>query len=387
MNKESLIAAYKQFFSGAPKLYRAPGRINFIGEHTDYNEGFVMPSAINYATYIAAGKRSDRRLAVRSLEFGEIVEFSLDDVAVPTCETHHWSDYVRGVAAILDEHPKLNLSGANLLIAGEVPFGSGLSSSAALEVSTACALIGTERDTITDLEIARACQRAENEYAGARCGIMDQYASVFGEAGRAILLDCRTLEHQSLDLPASFEIVVCNTMVKHALAGGEYNTRRGECEEAVRYLRQKSHREIRSLRDVTPEELKQFEGAMPATIFRRALHIVTENDRVLRAAEALRRQDLKIFGELMLASHRSLKDDYEVSCAELDLMIASAEKLPGFYGGRMMGGGFGGCTINLVETNSAKQFKAEIAAAYEKSTNIVPEIYICRTADGAGELR
>lgn len=385
MNKEFIIAEYRRTFGGEPQIYRAPGRINFIGEHTDYNEGFVMPSAINYAAYAAVGKRDDCRIVVRSLKFDETVEFALDE-AGNSPSTHHWSDYVRGVAAVLNSRQNINLSGANLLIAGEVPLGSGLSSSASLEVSTAFALLGDERENLTKLEIARICQRAENEFAGANCGIMDQYASVFGEAGKAILLDCRTLEHQALVLPESFDTVVCNTMVKHTLADGEYNRRRAECEEGVGFLREKSRTEIYSLRDVTISDLMRFENQMPETIFRRCHHVVTENDRVLRAADALKNENLEAFGELMLASHASLKNDYAISCAELDLMVAAAVKIEGFYGGRMMGGGFGGCTINLVAKEFTGQFQTKIIAAYEKETNVAPEIYVCQAAQGASEI-
>lgn len=391
MNREFLLSEYHRAFAGessgdALRVYRAPGRINFIGEHTDYNEGFVMPAAIDRAAYVVSGKRTDGRLVIRSLEFNETVEFSLDAIG-EKLETHHWSDYARGAAAVLSEWQSLNLTGANLLIASEVPLGSGLSSSAALEVSVALALLGDAREILTRTEIAAACQRAENEYAGANCGIMDQYASTFGKRGNAILLDCRTREHQYLTLPESFDIVVCNTMVKHALGtDGEYNRRRLECEEAVAFLREKLNREIKSLRDVTLADLKYFEKEMPNVIFRRARHVITENERVIYAADSLEENDLESFGALLYASHESLRNDYEVSCRELDLMVEAAKNIEGFYGGRMIGGGFGGCTINLVGKEFTANFQSEIAARYEQATNIKPEIYICQTADGASEF-
>jgi galactokinase len=362
-----------------PRVYRAPGRVNLIGEHTDYNDGFVMPAALGFYCWVAASPRQDRKLVISSEEFPGPIEVLLSSDAVRP--THTWSDYSIGVAAEL-EKAGFALTGANLLIHGEVPIGAGLSSSASIEVATGLALAAESGISIDRTRLACLCQRAENDFVGMRCGIMDQFISLYGRANHALMLDCRSLQFELVPIPDSVRLVICNTGVKHELAGGEYNRRRQECEEAVRSLK-KALPGIRALRDVSLEELKKHRGLLSEVVYKRAHHIVTENARVLNGMEALRAGDLRQFGVYMAESHQSLRDLFEVSCAELDLMVELANRAPGVFGARMTGGGFGGATINLVEESRAAAFAESVATGYQKETGIVPTIYICMPADGA----
>ena len=364
------------------RLFRAPGRVNLIGEHTDYNDGFVMPAAIGFSTWVAVRPLDVRKLSIFSENFGEEVEFDLDE-ANPTSRGH-WSDYVISVAVML-ERAGHRLHGADLRIRGEVPIGSGLSSSAALEVATACALASNSDLDIDRTELARLCRRAENEFVGARVGIMDQFVSCHGQAGKALLLDCRSLDYELFPLSDATRLVVCNTMVRHELASGAYNERRHQCETGVKHLAA-SLPGINALRDVTLEQLTYLGGDLSDVIYRRCRHVISENSRVLAAGEALRRGEVATFGQLMDESHRSLRDDYEVSCAELDLMVDLARKVDGVFGSRMTGGGFGGCTISLVAAGQVDEFKTLVAQGYENATKLRPEIYVCEPADGAGEV-
>jgi galactokinase len=370
-------------FGSEPRIFCAPGRVNLIGEHTDYNDGFVMPAAIDLATYIAIAPHDDRTLVIASEAFDQPAEFNLDRHAPHG--TGHWSDYVRGVAVELLQ-AGIRLRGANLLIVSRLPTGSGLSSSAAVEVATALALLALADVTMDRVALARLCQRAENEYVGARVGIMDQFASANGQANHALMLDCRSLDFRLLPLPEHVRLVIANTMVKHSIASGEYNARRAECETAVRLLARKIPG-IRALRDVSPADLERYRKELPETVYQRARHVVTEDERVVRAAEALTDGDLRAFGQLMRRSHLSLRDDYEVSCDELDVMVEIAAKLPGCYGARMTGGGFGGCTVNLVEADAVADFTRALAAGYEQATSRAPQIYVCAAADGAREIQ
>jgi galactokinase len=381
-------------FAAEPTFYRAPGRVNLIGEHTDYNAGFVMPAAIQFCTIVAIAARHDRRLRVCSTNFNESFDEPLPEasaVAPPRGQSAHWKDYVLGVAWVLQQHG-LELRGADLLIHGDIPLGSGLSSSAALEVAVALALSTTAGAPLLDkVTLAKLCQRAENDYVGTRCGIMDQFASVCGRAGHALLIDCRSLEHEVLPLnqqaaesPAT-QLVICNTLVRHQLAGGEYNRRREECEQGVRTMARFAPG-IEALRDVSPALLHCHEADLGAILYRRCRHVVSENRRVGAAAVALINADLVGFGQLMWESHDSLRDDYEVSCDELDLMVRLAASIDGVYGARMTGGGFGGCTVNLVRTDAVPQFRALIAQGYAQATGHQPEIYVCEAADGAAPI-
>ena len=376
---KALSEAFESLFDGQPKIYQAPGRVNLIGEHTDYNQGFVMPAAIDFSTWIAIGPRTDRKLSVRSENFSETAELDLDEA--PAQGKGHWSDYPFGVAVSLVQSCH-RLRGANILVRGEVPIGSGLSSSAAIEVATGLALLDNAEVKIDRLELAKLCQRAENEFVGMRCGLMDQFIACFGKAGHALMLDCRSLDFQLLALPPDVKLVVCNTGVRHELAASEYNARRADCEEGVRLLAQKIS-SAQSLRDVTMNDLERLKSELPEVVYRRCRHVVSENHRVIDAAAALTSGDLTLFGKLMAESHQSLRDDYEVSCKELDLMVDLANKAEGVVGARMTGGGFGGCTINLVDSNGVDQFKKSVASGYAEATGRKPEIYVCSAAQGA----
>jgi galactokinase len=364
------------------RIFRAPGRVNLIGEHTDYNDGFVLPAAINFSTWVTLTPRNDKRLEIFSENFDEEIAIELDDPHLTP--RGHWSDYVIGVAVVL-RNAGHSLRGAQLKIRGEVPIGSGLSSSAALEVAAACAFVANSNLNIDRLELAKLCRRAENEFVGARVGIMDQFVSLHGKANNALLLDCRSLDYELRPMSTDASLVVCNTMVKHELASSEYNQRRKECEAGVKHLAQMLPN-VTALRDVTLEQLEKYGKDMPEIIYRRCRHVVTENARVLEAGEALVREDLNRFGQLMYESHRSLRDDYEVSCDELDLMVELARKTEGVYGARMTGGGFGGCTVNLVAREDEENFRRFVAEGYERETKLKPEIFVCESADGAGEV-
>jgi len=373
---------FSELYGVRPSIYRAPGRVNLIGEHTDYNEGFVMPAALDLYTYVAASPRSDRRLKAYSENLGEKCDFDLD--SIQPGKSGHWSDYVRGVAGVL-ESSGYQLRGADLAITSEVPLGSGLSSSAALEVSTAWALLSNSQINVDRNAIPQLCQQAEHLYPETKCGIMDQFISCHGRAGHALMLDCRSLDFQLLPVPSQVRLMVCNTMVKHEHASGGYNTRRRECEEGLQALKQVLPA-IRALRDVTINELEQHRERLTPVVYKRVRHVVTENDRVQEAATALSEGGLAHFGRLMADSHRSLRDDYEVSTPELDLMVELANGQNGVHGARMTGGGFGGCTINLVDSGHAEEIQQRLAQNYEARTGLRPTILICEASDGAGAV-
>jgi galactokinase len=378
----ALKTLFADLYGGSPAIYRAPGRVNLIGEHTDYNDGFVMPAALNLYTYVAVGPRTDRRLHVYSANFKEKCEIDLD--SIHPGRTNHWSDYVRGVAGVLQSAGH-QLHGANLAIRSDVPLGSGLSSSAALEVSTAWALLSNSRLSASPTQIAQVCQKSEHVYVETRCGIMDQFISCQGRASHALMLDCRSLEFELLPIPPGVRLMVCNTMVKHEHASGEYNTRRRECEEGVRALAEVLP-EIRALRDVTLDELERHRELLNAVIYKRVRHVVSENERVKKAARLLQAGNVNTFGELMADSHRSLRDDYEVSIAEVDLMVELASRQTGVYGARMTGGGFGGSTINLVDADHTEGVRQKLERDYQEKTGIKPVILICEASDGAGAV-
>ncbi|HKV63662.1 MAG TPA: galactokinase [Candidatus Acidoferrum sp.] len=377
-----LLEGFKARFGGDASAYRAPGRVNLIGEHTDYNDGFVLPAAIEFYCSAAVAPRRDRKLVIHSENFNETVEEEIDSLS-PLAKKH-WANYPLGVAWALRQAGK-KLTGANIYLAGEVPLGAGLSSSAAVEVATGFALLNESGQPVDRKELALLCQKAENDFVGAHVGIMDQFISCYGRASNALLLDCRSLEHKYVKLPADLQLVICNTMVKHELASGEYNARRAECEEGVRILRIVLPR-IRALRDVTLAQLEEHRGILPPKVTARCRHVITENARVQSAVEAFHRGDSKALGPLMQESHRSLRDDYEVSCKELDLMVEIATAQPGLIGARMTGGGFGGCTINLVESGAVGEFERKVAAEYSSRTGLAPEIYVSPASEGAQEL-
>jgi galactokinase len=372
-------ASFRLHFGSKARVFRAPGRVNLIGEHTDYNQGFVLPAAVNLSCWVAAAPREDRRFSIYAENFSEGAEVELD--AIDCGPKKGWASYPCGVAWSL-EHAGYRLRGCNLFIQGEVPLGSGLSSSAAMEVATAMALLETSGLSPDRNEVSELCKRAENEYVGARCGIMDQFIACYGRAGHALLLDCRSLQWRPIRLPQTVALVVCNTMVKHDLAANEYNRRRAECEEGVGRLK-KALPSIVALRDVTVDQLEDHRNLLPGRVYKRCRHVLTENERVLNVATALERGAINPLSIGMAESHASLRDDYEVSCHELDLLVEIATSQTGVVGARMMGGGFGGCTINLVERRSVEAVVFEITKEYQKKTGRRPETYCLEAAQGA----
>ena len=389
---------FERTFGRPPRIYRAPGRVNLIGEHTDYNDGFALPMALDRSTWIAAAPRGDRTLVVRSRAYSETFTIDLDNQ--PPYPTESWIDYVRGMAAVLDGGPERpapqradvarpfqgrEVCGADMLIASDVPIGGGVSSSAALEVACGYALLDLA-DRAVDLgALARAAQRAEHEYVGTRCGLMDQMAACYGRTGHALLLDTRSFSHRHVPLPASARIVVGNTMVRHALASGEYNARRADCEAGVARLARRMP-SVRALRDVSIAELEAARGDLDERVYRRCRHVVTENARTLDAVEALALADFERVGRLMRESHESLRADYDVSCAELDTMTSIARGLDGVYGARMTGGGFGGSIVALVDAASADRVQQELRRLYAASTRLEPDVWICGAGDGVSKV-
>jgi galactokinase len=378
----SLLTKFNSRFGGPASVYRAPGRVNLIGEHTDYNDGFVLPATIGFSCWVAIAGRNDRKINIYSENYDESVEADLDTLKVHA--TGKWADYPLGVAWAL-ENAGYRLRGANLYLLGEVPLGAGLSSSASVEVSTAYALLDLAHHRFEATKAALLCQKAENEFVGAHCGIMDQFVSCHGRVGSALLLDCRSLEFRLLQLPPEVHMVICNTMVQHKLGGGEYNVRRAQCEEGVRLL-SKALPGIRALRDVSLDQLEQNRGLLSETVFRRCRHVVSENARVLQAVAALEAGQIEALRQLTADSHRSLRDDYEVSCRELDIMVDLAVMQKGVFGARMTGGGFGGCTINLVKAADSEEFRKRVAQEYKAATGLTPNIYVCEASQGAEKI-
>ena len=375
ISKAELLARHLARTGAEARVFRAPGRVNLIGEHTDYSGGFCLPAAIDRATLVAASLRDDRKIVVESVDFGETVECEMD--ALGEGGRGHWSDYCFGVAR---ELRGLIKTGADLTVVGDVPLGAGLSSSASVEVATAFALIALNGVKIKSVDVALLCQAAENNFVGAPCGIMDQFASVHGVRGNAMLIDTQTLEYGLAPVPDSVRLVICNSMVKHSVAGGEYAERRSEVETAARVLR------VRELREATPEMLRVKKGAMSAEAFKRARHVITDSARAVNGAEMLRAGDVAAFGGLMVQGHVSFRDDFGASCGECDLLVEIAMGLGGCLGARLTGGGFGGCTVNLVEAGRAEGFAGELREGYLEKSGIAADVYVCSVGDGAGEF-
>lgn len=381
--------ALQSAFGRAPDLWvQAPGRVNLIGEHTDYNDGFVLPCAIDYRTVIAVTARSDRQVRVVAADYGHAVDtFDLDGPIAPH-PTLQWANYVRGTVKMLAEHLAplgLSLRGADLAIAGNVPQGAGLSSSASLEVAVGQAfkaLLGLgDHDGVSQTDLALIAQRAENRFVGVNCGIMDQLISARAEAGHALLIDCRSLSGQPVHLPESVAVMVVHSRVRRGLVGSEYNTRRTQCEAAAR------HYGVLALRDVDLARLERDRGGLDEVVYRRARHIVTENARTVDAAAALAAGDLVQLGELMAASHVSMRDDFEITHPAIDRLVDIAQQAVGREGGaRMTGGGFGGCIVVLLPDARIPDVQAAIEAAYRSPEGEPPTIWVSHAATGAGPL-
>ncbi|MGH9525220.1 MAG: galactokinase [Terriglobales bacterium] len=378
-------AAHEGFgavFGGAPEVVaRAPGRVNLIGEHTDYNEGLVLPVAISLDTWTAARKLPRPVLRLASRQYPRVIE-----VALPTARPGgQWTDYVTGTAAALAA-AGFAIPGAEIWIESTIPPGAGLSSSAALEIAAGLALLRLGGETrqlgAFAWELALAGQRGEQELAGTQCGFMDQASAVLGRAGSALRLDCRTRGTEYIPLPAAATLAVCHTGVRHELAASEYNQRRRECEAAVAAFRPHLPG-LNSLRDLARADLERYGPRLDPILLRRARHVVTENNRVVAACAALRVEDWAALRSIFAASHASLRDDYEVSCPELDAMVAAAGEAPGFLAGRMTGGGFGGCTVNFVRAASAGDFAAAVAAGYTARMHRPATVYLLTAAPSA----
>ena len=383
VTSDALTAAFFKIYGGtaAPTLVRSPGRVNLIGEHTDYNDGFVFPMAIEPHVILAARAREDVKVIARSTLFPDKpVEFSLAEPI--TTGKPAWGNYVRGAVAVL-KGKGVPLVGMDCLIANTLPPGGGLSSSAAMEVGTARAMLALAGETMDSLPLAVLCQKAEHDFAGVPCGVMDQTIVAAGKAGHAMLLDCRSHTPQYFPLGDDVTVVVVNSMAKHSLADGEYAKRRRECEAGVAYFH-KADSAVKALRDVTPAQVNAAEKDLGDLTFRRCRHVVTENERCLAFAEKLKAGDYAGAGELMYASHASLRDDYEVSVKELDFLVDTARTLDGVYGSRMTGGGFGGCTVSLVKPAAVEPFMAEIAQIFRGKFGKDPVRFATKATDGAG---
>jgi galactokinase len=372
--RSNLVRSFEACFGGPPEwVARAPGRVNLIGEHTDYNDGFVLPMAIDRGVWVAGRSRGDRTVSVYSLYFDDRREFELDGL---TRHGDEWIEYVRGVAWALGERGHA-LAGWEGVTAGDVPVGAGLSSSAAVEMATARAFHASSGFAWDPREMALAGQRAENDWVGVNSGIMDQMISASGVEGHALLIDCRTLETRPVPLPPGTSVVILDTSTRRGLVDSAYNERRAACEAAAAFLG------VPALRDVDAATLEARAGEMDPVALRRARHVVTENARTLEAAEAMARGDAAAMGRLMNASHASLRDDFEVSRKELDVIVELAQAHEGCHGARMTGAGFGGCAVALVEKEAVDGFVREVAAGYQAATGLHPKVYVSAASEGA----
>lgn len=371
---------FREIFGSPPEVtVRAPGRVNLIGEHTDYNHGYVLPAAIDRYVWFAGRKRSDRTVRAHSSDFADAAEFSLDGIERDPIRP--WSNYLRGVSKFLEENGH-HLSGADLVFGGNVPREAGLSSSAAVEVGAAAFWKKLLDLPLDPLEAVKLARRAENEFVGVPSGIMDQFVSALGRERHALFLDCRDLKFRHVPLKGDVKIVVCNSGVKRALAHSEYEVRVAQCREAVEQFR-KMGMQVETLRDVKMGDLIMRGRNLDKLLLKRASHVITENERVREAVKVLEQGDLKYFGKLMNDSHKSLRDNYEVSSQELDVLVDLAQRQPGVLGARMTGAGFGGCTVNLVQRGAADAFTHAVQEGYQKALGLHAEVYVCEASCGA----
>ncbi len=377
LEKPEIAARFQERYGAPPHwIVRAPGRVNLIGEHTDYNDGFVLPMAIDRAVWIALRSREDRKVVLHAADFGRGGEFSLDDLRRGQ---PGWLEYLKGTAWALREAGR-PLAGWEGVLAGDVPIGAGLSSSAALEVAAARAFAAVGGLGWDPVEMAMLCRRAENEWVGVHCGIMDQLIATEGRAGHAVLIDCRTLQSRHVPMPAEVAVVVLDTGTRRGLADSAYNERRAQCRSAAEFFQQPA------LRDVDLDLFQQLSGGLDDVIRRRALHVITENDRTLQAVEAMNRGDIAALGVLMHKSHESLRDDYEVSSPALDAIVEAAGAHPACFGARMTGGGFGGCAVALVRQTGLDEFVPAVTEEYRKKADLEATVYICYPSQGAEVL-
>ncbi len=366
------------------KAAQAPGRVNLIGEHTDYNDGFVLPIAIDREIKMAAQARNDQKVKVYSLDFKTEESFKVNQISYK--QESNWINYIQGVVKmILDEG--YDLTGMNLILTGNIPRGAGLSSSAALEVATAVILELVNGFKLDRVKLAKLCQQAENDFVGVNCGIMDQFISALGKKDNALFIDCRSNDYQLVPMDiAETKIVISNTNVEHSLVDSAYNQRLNECQTAIEKFQQFLEKDLTALRDVTISEFKEHKSKLSDLIRKRARHVIYENKRVKKTVSALKAGRLKEVGELMKQSHQSLSNLYDVSCKELDIMVDLALGIDGVLGSRMTGAGFGGCTVSLVKSNAVEEFKRKVSQGYFKQTGIETDIYVCNIEAGAQQL-
>ena len=372
MDTQSLIHSFSTYFNAKPEfIVRAPGRVNLIGEHTDYNDGFVLPMAIDHAVWIALAPRADSTVRVRSLDLEVDSAFDLHSLA----KGEGWLEYIKGVADQLQKAGH-DLRGFDAVMTGDVPRGAGLSSSAAVELATARAFAAVSGFAWDAAQMAKISQKAENEWVGVNCGIMDQMASAASKAGYALFLDCRTLEIQHAPLPENTSVVILDTSTRRGLVDSAYNERRSQCEEAARWFG------VKALRDVGVDQFEKSSG-LSEVVMKRARHIVTENARVLEAVNVMQAGNVKRLGELFNASHASLRDDFEVTNEALNQIVECAQEQSSCYGARMTGAGFGGCAVALVQEENAEEFTKSVSAAYKQKSGLDASIYVCKASEGA----
>ena len=373
--------SFRKIFHEEPLLLRSPGRVNLIGEHTDYNDGYVLPGAIDRAIYFAIGPESGSECRLIALDRNDEHRFP---VASPAKSEKGWPNYLMGV---VDQFGKAGfmLPGFHCVFGGDVPIGAGMSSSAAIEAGLAVALNSLFQLGMDELSLVKLAQKAENEFVGVRCGIMDQYINVFGKEGTVLQIDCRSLQSRHYPFDHDVALVLFDTRVTHSLASSEYNRRREECAEGVTVIR-KRFPEVIHLRDVSTEMLADCRSSMDTTTFRRCQYVVDENNRVLKACAALEKRNLKAFGELMMQTHEGLRDLYEVSCPELDFLVELLQANSHVYGSRLMGGGFGGCTINLIEKSEVEPINAMVTEQYRRRFQKDPNTYVTAISAGTGVM-
>ncbi len=376
--------AFVQRFHARPEfIVRAPGRVNLIGEHTDYNEGFVFPTAIDREMIVAASPNGTNSISAYSLDYDETTDFLLDKIEKSAINS--WADYLRGVLNILQKR-NFKLRGFNAVLAGNVPQGAGLSSSAAYEVAIVTLCNVMNNLSISGKDSALIAQQAENEFVGMQCGIMDQFISALGQEDAALMIDCRSLDYRAVPLNLSehgCSIVITNSGVRRGLVDSEYNARRAECSEGVKLLSKLTGRALNSLRDIGLDEFEKHTGSLPNKVVQRCRHVISENERVLAAVSALESSDLATFGRLMNESHDSLRGDFEVSCRELDVLVRLSQGHPGVMGARMTGAGFGGCTVAIMSNDAIDGFRKTVIPEYEKQTGKKAEVYVCASTAGA----
>ena len=373
---------FKDLYKEEPQLFRSPGRVNLIGEHTDYNEGFVLPAAIDKDIVFGIIPRNDNKISIFSIDFNEEVNLDINNIQK---SQKMWANYLIGVIDQLNKSGK-KIKGFNCVFGGDIPIGSGLSSSAAIEAGLTFALNHIYNLKINEQEIVKLAQKSENDFVGVKCGIMDQFINIFGKENHVLKLDCRSLEFKLYPFNSEeYKVVLFDTHVKHSLASTEYNLRRRQCEEGVKIL-QHHYPEIRSLRDAKKEQLFKYQMEFNHKVFDRCLYVVEENERVKKACNALTKNNFEEFGLQMIFSHEGLRDKYEVSCKELDYLVEVSSVQDGILGSRMMGGGFGGCTINLIENNHVQEISKIISEEYRITFGKEPGIYVCKIVDGTKNI-